>query len=101
MGFKYSIYDSNMSMRPLVIPDDKEYCDYLIIYVDDILFIYIDPDATMNQLREQFKLKNSKWKSHPIIWEIYYVSKLFMTCKYGKLPVWITLLQTLIHWKTL
>ena len=60
MRFKYCISDSNISMRPSVIPDDKEYCDYLIIYVDDILLISIDPDAAMNQLREQLKLKNYK-----------------------------------------
>ena len=57
MVFKSSISDSDVWIRPEVKPNGKEYYEYFLTYVDDILEISMDSYAGMNQLREKLKFK--------------------------------------------
>ena len=43
IGFKSSPADPNVWIRPTIKPDGGEYYEYLLLYVDNILVISIDP----------------------------------------------------------
>jgi hypothetical protein len=58
MGFKPSVADPDVWMRPATKADGEEYYEYLLAYVDDILAISVNPDAIMDQVKARFKLKN-------------------------------------------
>ena len=47
MGFKSSVDEPDVWMRPAVIPDGEEYYKYILIYVDNILAISIQPRDVM------------------------------------------------------
>ena len=58
IGFKSSIADPDVWLRPASAPDGTEYYSYVLAYVDDILAIDHNPDAIMKQIGERFKFKN-------------------------------------------
>jgi Reverse transcriptase (RNA-dependent DNA polymerase) len=58
IGFKSSIADPDVWLRPASAPDGTEYYSYVLAYIDDILAIDYDPDGIMKQIGERFKFKN-------------------------------------------
>lgn len=60
MGFKSSMADPDVWMRPAIKPDGSEYYEYLLMYVDDILCASDEPIKVMRQIQERFKFKNDK-----------------------------------------
>jgi hypothetical protein len=47
-------------MRPAKKADGEEYWDYILSYVDDILAIYVNATAVLQELQRSFKFKNDK-----------------------------------------
>jgi hypothetical protein len=60
MSYRPSVADPDVWMRPAVKPNGEKYYEYVLAYVDDILTIGMEPEHTMNQIQEKFKLKNDK-----------------------------------------
>jgi len=60
MGFRPSEADPDVWMRPSVKPDGEEYYEYLLVYVDDILALSMEPQAIMDDIGNQFKFKGNK-----------------------------------------
>lgn len=60
MGFKSSVADPDVWMRPSIKQDGTRYYSYVLAYVDDILAISEDPDGIMNKLKERFTFKDDK-----------------------------------------
>jgi hypothetical protein len=57
MGFKASLADPDVWMRPAVKPDGSKYWEYLATYVDDVLCLSLDPKGIMTTLEETYTLK--------------------------------------------
>ena len=57
MGFKSSVADPDVWMRPDVKPDGKEYYKYILIYVDNILAISMQPRHVMKDILPIFTSK--------------------------------------------
>ena len=60
MGFKSSVDDPDVWMRPAVKPDGEEYYKYILMYVDDILEIFMQPRDVMKEVEWRFKFNNDK-----------------------------------------
>ena len=60
MGFKSSIADPDLWMRPAVRPDGEEYYEYLICYVDDVLGISLEAKELLQEIQKDFKFKKDK-----------------------------------------
>ena len=60
MGFKSSIADPDVWMRPATKPDGEEYYEYLICYVDDVLGISLEAKGLLQEIQKDFKLKKDK-----------------------------------------
>ena len=50
--------DPDVYMKPMIRPDGSTYYGYLVVYVDDILCIEDNPQATMDQIESLFQLKD-------------------------------------------
>ena len=60
MGFKSSVADLEVWMMPAVKPDREEYYEYILMYVDDILAISMQPRDVMKDIKQIFKFNNNK-----------------------------------------
>ena len=60
IGYRTSIADPDVWMRPALKPDGFKYWEYILCYVDDILCISHDPKRTMTLIQHKFKLKDDK-----------------------------------------
>jgi hypothetical protein len=61
IGFKSSLADPDVWMRPAAKPDGTRYYSYILCYVDDILTIDVDAEKVMKEIGdERFKFKNDK-----------------------------------------
>jgi hypothetical protein len=60
IGFKSSIADPDVWMRPATKPTGEEYYEYMLCYVDDILCISYEPNRAMDEIRSSLKFKNDK-----------------------------------------
>ena len=60
MGFTSSTADSDVWMRPAVTADGEEYYEYVLMYVDDILSVSIDPRSILEEFQRDFKFKNDQ-----------------------------------------
>lgn len=60
IGYKPSRADADVWLRPAVKPDGFEYYELVLCYVDDVLAISHDPEATMKGIQNKFKLKDDK-----------------------------------------
>lgn len=60
LGFKSSVADPDVWLRPAVKPDGETYYEYTLMYVDDILVISFDPMTIMKELQKSVKFKNDK-----------------------------------------
>jgi hypothetical protein len=52
--------DPDVWIRPAIKPDGFEYYEMVLVYVDDVLCISHDPEATMKGIQGTFKLKDDK-----------------------------------------
>lgn len=55
LGFKSSVADPDVWLRPATKPDGEKYYEYILAYVDDVMAISYDPVRVMNQIQEKFK----------------------------------------------
>lgn len=60
LGFKSSVADPDVWIRPAVKPDGEMYYEYTLMYVDDILVISHEPMSIMKELQKSVKFKNDK-----------------------------------------
>ena len=60
IGFKSSIADPDVWMRPASKSSGEEYYEYILCYVDDILCISNEPLRAMNEIKSTLKFKNDK-----------------------------------------
>lgn len=58
LGFRSSIADPDVWLRPAVKPDGSRYYTYVLAYVDDILAVDVDAEKVMREIGERFKFKN-------------------------------------------
>ncbi len=57
LGFTPTMADPDVYRKPKLDSEGKEYYAYLVLYVDDVLAIEEDPQATMDQIENVFRLK--------------------------------------------
>eukprot|EP00978_Attheya_sp_CCMP212_P000550 scaffold1076_cov32-Attheya_sp.AAC.2 len=60
MGFKSSYADPDVWLRPATKANGEEYYEYMLMYVDNILALSIDPRAILVDIQNSFKFKNDK-----------------------------------------
>lgn len=61
IGFKSSLADPDVWMRPAVKPDGTRYYSYILCYVDDILTVDTDAERIMKEIGDdRFRFKNDK-----------------------------------------
>ena len=57
MGYCPRSADLDLWLRPEVKPDGFEYYEYILCYVDNMLYISHNPRKSMKRIQEDFKLK--------------------------------------------
>jgi hypothetical protein len=57
MGFSACLADGDVWLRPAIKPGGTQYYEYILVYVDDILAISLDPQIIMDTLSEHYTLK--------------------------------------------
>ena len=60
IGFRPTIADPDVWIRPATKPDGSQYYSMVLAYVDDILAIDWEPEKVMAQIGERFKFKDEK-----------------------------------------
>ncbi len=60
MGFKSSIADPDIWMRPEIKSDGEEYCEYIICYVDDVLGASTHAKELVGEIKRDYKFKKDK-----------------------------------------
>ena len=60
MGFKSSITDPDLWIRPSTKADGEQYYEFILMYVDDILAISQDAVSEIREFSEKFKFKKDK-----------------------------------------
>ena len=60
MGFRYSIADPDVWMRPATKNDGEGYYEYVLVYVDDILTISTKAKEVMLEVAQRFKFKKDR-----------------------------------------
>jgi hypothetical protein len=60
MGFKSSVADPGVWLRPASKIDGESYYEYVVMYVDDILGVSANPLPIMQELQDMVKFKNDK-----------------------------------------
>ena len=63
MGFKSIIADPDVWIRPATKPDGEHYCEFILVYVDDLLAIRQDAVSVIMEVTDKLKLK--KYKIEP------------------------------------
>ena len=62
LGFTSCYVDPDVWLRPQTKQSGKEYYEYVLIYVDDILCFSHDPQSIMKSLALWYRLKNDSVK---------------------------------------
>jgi hypothetical protein len=62
LGFKSSVADLDVWMRPATKADRETYYEYVFMYVDDILAISANPMPIMEDIQRMVKFKNDDIK---------------------------------------
>ena len=57
MGFKSTLADPDVWIRPAVKPDGEEYYQYMLVYVDDLLCIAHYATVPLREVMSDFKFK--------------------------------------------
>ena len=60
IGFKPSLADPDVWMRPAMKSNGFKYWEMILCYVDDLLCIHEDPTKALNQIQANFKFKDDK-----------------------------------------
>jgi Reverse transcriptase (RNA-dependent DNA polymerase) len=60
MGFQSSLADPDVWLRAAMKEDGECYYEYVLMYVDDILAIWCNARAILEEVQRSFKLKNDK-----------------------------------------
>ena len=60
IGFKSSLADPDVWMRPATRPTGETYYEYILCYVDDILCISHDARHPIDEIKKTLKFKNDK-----------------------------------------
>jgi Reverse transcriptase (RNA-dependent DNA polymerase) len=60
LGFQSSLADPDVWLRAASKPDGETYYKYVLMYVDDILAISLEPQHILEEVQKTFKLKNDK-----------------------------------------
>ena len=60
IGFKPSLADPDVWMRPAIKSNGFTYWEYILCYVDDLLCIHEDPSIALKQIQTNFKFKDDK-----------------------------------------
>jgi hypothetical protein len=60
MGFSSFLEDRDVWLRSTINPGGAQYYKYILVYVDDIMAISIDPQSIMDTLSEHYTLKAGK-----------------------------------------
>ena len=63
MGFKSSIADPDVLIRPATKPDGEQYYEFTLVYVDNMLAISQDAVSVIRKVTEKFKLKKRQDRS--------------------------------------
>jgi hypothetical protein len=70
LGFRSSLADPDVCMRPGTKPCGFKYWEYILVYVDDILFISHDPKRTMYVLEKLYRIKEGSVGTTNIIFQV-------------------------------
>jgi hypothetical protein len=57
MGLSACLADGDVWLRSAIKPDGAQYYEHILVYVDDILAISVDPQSIMNTLSEHYTIK--------------------------------------------
>jgi hypothetical protein len=57
MGFSACLVNGDVWLRPAIKPYGAQYYEYILVYVEDILAISLDPQSIMDTLSERYTLK--------------------------------------------
>ena len=68
MGFKSSIADPYVWMRPNVKPDGEEYYEYIVCYVDDVLGVSMNAKGLMQEIQKDFRFNRANQATKTIIY---------------------------------
>ena len=60
IGFKSSLADPDVWMRPATKASGERYYEYILFYVDDILCISHDAQCPLNEIGRNLKFKNNE-----------------------------------------
>ena len=60
IGFKPSLADPDIWMRPAMKSNGFKYWEFILCYVDDLLCIHKDPSIALKQIQTNFKFKDDK-----------------------------------------
>ena len=62
MGFRPTMADPDVWLRPAVKPDGEKYYEYILVYVDDLLGIGHDANNILDEVRQEgrFRIKGDK-----------------------------------------
>jgi len=58
MGYRSTKADPDVWIHSAVKPNGEKYYEMLLVYVDDILCVSHEPDCTMSQIKELYRLKD-------------------------------------------
>ena len=61
LGFKPTLIDPDVYYRKNYRNDGTPYYEYLLLYVDDVLAISLDPKAIMEEIGRSFTIKDGKY----------------------------------------
>ncbi|KAI2496571.1 Reverse transcriptase (RNA-dependent DNA polymerase) [Fragilaria crotonensis] len=70
LGFASSKADPDLWMKAAVKPNGDKVYEYVISYVDDLIFQGIDPEGFMDALGQRFTLKPGSIKNQILIWAL-------------------------------
>ena len=60
LGFKSSVADPDVWLKAATKACGEQYYEYVMVYVDDILAVSIEPRAVLKEIQKTFKFKNDK-----------------------------------------
>ena len=60
IGFKITVANPNVWMKTNTKPNGESYCEYMLVYVDDLMCISHVPEETLSELKDFIKLKKNK-----------------------------------------
>ena len=59
MGFKSSISDPDVRIKPATKSDGEQYYEFILVYIDDILTISQEAVSAIREVAEKLKLKKT------------------------------------------